>query len=92
MTCDPSPCSEDEYCSLEKWDCTDEPCPALAVCRDACNGKCADGETCVLNKDVVCAKAPCPPVPECVKDPCAGNCGEFQVGTPCRSLLQAVSS
>ena len=42
--------------------------PATAV--NLCAGvTCKSGEVC-FEKDVVCIKAPCPPVPTCIKDPC----------------------
>ncbi|CAN0440500.1 unnamed protein product, partial [Scytosiphon promiscuus] len=38
--CDPSLCAEDETCSLQEWDCVEEPCPAIATCSETCNLEC----------------------------------------------------
>lgn len=87
--CDPSLCAENESCTLDEWDCTEEPCPALATCTESCTQECPEGETCVLDYDVMCTSAPCAPIPECVEDdseedPCDGSCTEFQVRFPAR--------
>ncbi|CAM9774461.1 unnamed protein product, partial [Hapterophycus canaliculatus] len=66
--CDPSLCDENESCTLEEWDCTQEPCPAIATCGESCDRECEEGETCVLNYDVLCLSPPCPPISECVED------------------------
>lgn len=82
-TCDPSPCADNEYCNVEKWDCTQEPCPTIAFCRDACNGECGEGEVCELTDEVACIQQPCPSLPQCVpveeEGECDIECGEYQV-------------
>jgi hypothetical protein len=60
--------------------------PPQAVCipnePDPCaTVRCAAGTHCEA-KPVVCVRAPCPPVAECVKDAAAVHCGGF-AGRPC---------
>jgi hypothetical protein len=63
-------------------DCT-EPAP---TCDDAV---CPAGQHCEL-VDVVCIRAPCPPLPECVEDePAPTTCGGFG-GFPCPDKLSCV--
>ncbi|MCB9539980.1 MAG: hypothetical protein H6704_27520 [Myxococcales bacterium] len=66
----PDPCAELDCAAHQEcrvWRETGE-----AYCADTCEGfACRDGTHCELN-DVLCIRAPCPPVAQCVPD--AGGC------------------
>ena len=85
--CDADLCREHQECRL--WrdpGCgVDRSCPPISYCADVCEpGSCPEGTRCELTQ-VVCVRAPCPPVAECVPtDPCAGvRCA---AGTHCEPI------
>lgn len=81
-------CGAEDPCTTlrcrDDQDCLIDDDSGYAYCADNCDRReCRDGEVCVL-QDVVCVRAPCPPVAVCVPD---GACGEPKEVGPCLAVI-----